>query len=93
MTRSYLNSRRDTVKRIVMALTESAHFFKTRKEEAKKIIAKFSKQDNPDYLESSYNAMAKLYERVPLVTRPGRKNRSRNPSRANPAPASRWIRS
>jgi len=71
MTRSYLNSRRDTVKRVVMALTEAAHFFKTRKEEAKKIIAKFSKQDNADYLESSYTAMAKLYERVPLVTRPG----------------------
>lgn len=71
MTRSYLNARRDTVKKVVMALIDAAHFFKTRKEETKKIIAKFSKQDNAEYLESSYIAMAKLYERVPLVTRPG----------------------
>jgi hypothetical protein len=31
-----------------MALTEAAHFFKTRKEETKKIIAKFSKQDTAE---------------------------------------------
>ena len=54
-----------------MALIEATHFFKTRKEESKKIIAKYSKQDNEGYLEGSYNAMAKLYERVPLVTRAG----------------------
>lgn len=70
-TKSYLNSHRDAVKKVVMALTEAAYFFKTRKEETKKIIAKFGKQDNEAYLESAYNAMAKLYERVPLVTRPG----------------------
>lgn len=70
-TKSYLASHRDTVKRVLMALIEAAHFFKTRKEESKKTIAKYSKQNNQGYLESSYNAMAKLYERVPLVTRPG----------------------
>ena len=54
-----------------MALTEAAHFFKTRKNETKKSIAKYSKQDNEDYLESSYIAIAKLYEKIPLVTRAG----------------------
>lgn len=54
-----------------MALIEATHFFKTRKEESKKIIAKYSKQNNEGYLESSYNAMDKLYDRVPLVTRGG----------------------
>ena len=54
-----------------MALIESAHFFKTRKEESKKIIAKYSRQNNEGYLEASYEAMAKLYERVPKVTREG----------------------
>ena len=70
-TQSYLRSQRDSVKSVVMALMEATQFFKTRKEESKKIVAKYSKQDNEEYLESSYNAMAKLYEKVPLVTRPG----------------------
>jgi len=70
-TKSYLSSQRETVKRVVMALIEAAHFFKTHKEETKKIIAKYGKQNNEAYLESSYNAMAKLYERVPAVTRAG----------------------
>lgn len=70
-TKSFLAGQRDTVKRVVMALIEATHFFKTRKEESKKIIAKYSRQNNEGYLESSYNAMAKLYERTPLPTRAG----------------------
>jgi NitT/TauT family transport system substrate-binding protein len=70
-TKSYFASRRDTVKKVLMALVESTHFFKTRKEESKKIIAKYSRQNNPAYLEGSYAAVAKLYDEVPLVTREG----------------------
>ena len=54
-----------------MALVEATHFLKTRKEDSKRFIAKYSRQNNPTYLESSYNAMAKLHDRVPLVTREG----------------------
>jgi NitT/TauT family transport system substrate-binding protein len=70
-TKAYLASNRETVKKAVMALIETAHFFKTHKEESKKSIAKNSRIANEGYLESSYVAMAKLYDRVPLVTRPG----------------------
>jgi NitT/TauT family transport system substrate-binding protein len=70
-TKSYLAGHRDTVKRTLMALIEGTHFFKTRKEESKKFIAKYSRQNNPAYLESSYTAIAKLYDRIPLVTREG----------------------
>jgi NitT/TauT family transport system substrate-binding protein len=70
-TKPYLNAHRETVKRILMALVESTAFFKTHKEESKKIIAKYSRQNNPAYLESSYAAVAKLYDRVALVTREG----------------------
>lgn len=70
-TKSFLSSRRETVKRVLMALIESTHFFKTRKEESKKILAKYNRQNNPAYLESAYTAVAKLYDRVPLVTREG----------------------
>jgi NitT/TauT family transport system substrate-binding protein len=70
-TKSYLAGNRDTVKRVLMALIEAAHFFKTHKEESKKIVAKYMRQDNEVFLEGLHNAYAKLYERVPLVTREG----------------------
>jgi NitT/TauT family transport system substrate-binding protein len=70
-TKSFLATHRDTVKRITVALIEATQFLKTRKEESKKIIAKYSRQNNSAYLESSYVAVAKLHERVPLVTREG----------------------
>jgi len=70
-TKSYLASNRETIKRIVMALIEGTHFFKTRKEESKRILAKYSRQNNEAYLESSYSGNAPLFERVPLVTREG----------------------
>jgi hypothetical protein len=54
-----------------MALIEATHFFKTRKEESKKVLAKYSRQSNESYLESAYQTIAKLFERVPLATRDG----------------------
>ena len=70
-TKSYLASNRGTVKRLVMALTEGVHFFKTRKEESKKILAKYSRHDDEAYLEAAYQINAKLFDRVPYVTREG----------------------
>ena len=70
-TKIYFASHRDTVKKVLMALIEASHFFKTRKEESKKIVAKYMRQDNEDFLESIHNSYAKLFERVPLVTREG----------------------
>lgn len=70
-TKSYLARQRDTVRRVVMAHIEATHFFKGQKEETKKIISKYSRITNKDYLESAYSAVAKLYDKVPLVTRPG----------------------
>jgi hypothetical protein len=54
-----------------MAHIEATHFFKTRKEETKKIIAKYSRITNEAYLEDAYAASAKLYDVVPLVTKAG----------------------
>jgi NitT/TauT family transport system substrate-binding protein len=70
-TKSFLSTRRDSVRRITMALIEATHFLKTRKEDSKKLIGKYSRQNNTAYLEASYTAMAKLHDRVPLVTREG----------------------
>lgn len=70
-TKSYLARQRETVKKVLMAHIEAMQFFKTHKEESKKIIAKYSRINNEDYLEAAYTASAKLYDVVPLVTRPG----------------------
>jgi NitT/TauT family transport system substrate-binding protein len=70
-TKNYLSRQRETVKKVVMAHVEAMQFFKSRKEESKKIISKYSRITNEAYLEDAYNATAKLYDRVPLVTRPG----------------------
>ncbi|MBM4261947.1 MAG: ABC transporter substrate-binding protein [Deltaproteobacteria bacterium] len=69
--KSFLTNRRDTIRRVTMSLIEATHFLKTRKEETKKYIAKYARQDNPQFLEAAYNAMIKLHDRVPLVTREG----------------------
>ena len=70
-TKTWLTNNRTTVKRLLMALIEATHFFKTRKEESKKIVAKYTRQNNEAYLESAYDINSRLFERVPLVTREG----------------------
>ncbi len=70
-TKSYLANNRPTVKRLVMALTDGVRFFKTQKEESKKILAKYTRQNNEAYLEAAYEINAKLTDRVPYVTREG----------------------
>jgi len=70
-TKSYMANNRPTVKRLVMALTEGVQFFQTRKEESKKILAKYSRQNDPAYLEAAWEINAKLFDRVPYVGREG----------------------
>ncbi|HEY7220644.1 MAG TPA: ABC transporter substrate-binding protein, partial [Candidatus Binatia bacterium] len=70
-TKRYLAHQRDTVKKVLMAHIEAMHYFKTHKEESKKVVAKYSRISNENYLEASYTAIAKLYDKVPLVTRAG----------------------
>jgi len=72
-TKSYLAKKRNTVKGIVMALIEAAHYFKTNKEGTQKIVAKYLRGANKAYLESSYYPNAKILERVPYTTREGMK--------------------
>lgn len=70
-TRAYLQKNRDTVKRVIMAHIEAVHYVKNHKAESKKIMSKYARTTNEDYLESAYTASSKLYDMVPLVTRPG----------------------
>jgi NitT/TauT family transport system substrate-binding protein len=70
-TKSYLTRQRETVKKVIMAHIDAMQYFKTHKEDAKKTLSKYSRQTNEAYLEAAYTASAKLYDRVPLITRPG----------------------
>ena len=70
-SRGYLQRNRDIVKRVIMSHIEAVQFVKTRKDESKKIMSKYARTTNEDYLEAAYSASAKLYDMVPLVTRPG----------------------
>ncbi|HEX7233093.1 MAG TPA: ABC transporter substrate-binding protein [Candidatus Binatia bacterium] len=70
-SKTYLRSNRENMKRLLMALIDATHFYKTRKEESKKIFSKYSRQTNEDYLESAYQASNKLFEQIPLVNREG----------------------
>lgn len=72
-TKSYLAKKRDTVKKVVMALIEASHYFKTNKEGTQKIVAKYLRGANKAYLDSSYQSTAKIIERVPYTSRDGMK--------------------
>jgi NitT/TauT family transport system substrate-binding protein len=72
-TKSYLAKNRSVVKRVVMALIEASHYFKTNKDGAQKIVAKYLRGANKAYLDSAYESTAKTLERVPYATREGMK--------------------
>ncbi len=83
-TKSYLAKNRPVVKRAVMALIETAHFFKNNKEATQKIVAKYLRGANKEYLESSYQSTAKFLERVPYTTREGMKIQLDDALKLNP---------
>jgi NitT/TauT family transport system substrate-binding protein len=72
-TKSYLAKNRSTVKRVVMALIEASHYFKTNREGTQKIVAKYLRGANKPYLDSAYQSTLKILERVPYTTREGMK--------------------
>ena len=72
-TKSFLAKNRATVKKTVMALIETAHFFKNNKEATQKIVAKYLRGANKAYLDTSYVSTVKILERVPYTTREGMK--------------------
>jgi hypothetical protein len=67
-----------------MALTEATHYFKTRKEESKKIVGKYFPTANAAYLEDNYNATIRILEQVPYVSRPGMENLIIDARKTNP---------
>jgi hypothetical protein len=56
-----------------MALVEASHYFKTNREGTQKIVAKYLRGANKNYLDSSYESTVKIIERVPYTSREGMK--------------------
>jgi NitT/TauT family transport system substrate-binding protein len=83
-TKRYLAKARDDVKKVVMALVEATHYFKTRKEETKKTIGKYFSTADAAYLEENYNTTSQILERVPYVSRPGMEKLLHEARAANP---------
>lgn len=69
--KTYLAVNRPTVKKLLMALIDAAHFFRTYKDESKKLLAKYTRHNDEAYLDAAYNGAARAMERVPRVTREG----------------------
>jgi len=84
-TKGYLARKKDNVKKVVMALTEATHHFKTNKENTKRIIGKFFPTANAAYLEDNYAGTSKILERVPYVSRPGMENLIVDARKTNPS--------
>jgi NitT/TauT family transport system substrate-binding protein len=83
-TKGYLAKNRTVVKRVVMALIEAGHFFKSNKEATQKIVAKHLRGANQAYLDASYRSTAKILERVPYTTQEGMKIQLEQALKQNP---------
>ncbi len=91
-TRSYLRADRETCLNFLKAVTEATYFFKSHKNESKKILAAFLKTDDRDALEETYNLNARyLIPELPYSSVKGLQNTLelmayRNPKAKNQDP-------
>ena len=67
VTRSFLHDRRDTVERVLRAYVEGMAAFLNQKATAQKILVKYMRRDQPDFLEETYETASKYLEPVPRV--------------------------
>jgi ABC-type nitrate/sulfonate/bicarbonate transport system substrate-binding protein len=68
---SYIQEKRDTVRKFMRALIEGVHVYKTQKEFSKKVIAKYVKVNDPEVLEDSYQFFSRLVPAKPYPTLEG----------------------
>jgi ABC-type nitrate/sulfonate/bicarbonate transport system substrate-binding protein len=69
-----IRSKGPLMTKFVRALTEAIHIFKTDKESTLKIIGKFTRITNPDSLERTHGAFAKLLPETPAPSPEGVKS-------------------
>jgi ABC-type nitrate/sulfonate/bicarbonate transport system substrate-binding protein len=67
-TRDFIKSDRDKVRRYVQAYIEANKIARTDPELTKQIIGKYTKTDNKEDLDETYNTYAKAWEQAPYVS-------------------------
>ncbi|MGH7817534.1 MAG: ABC transporter substrate-binding protein [Candidatus Binatia bacterium] len=70
-TRDFIKSNPDKVRRYVQAYIEGTKIARTDAEATKQIIAKYTKTDNKEDLDETYNTFVKVWEQAPYVSAPG----------------------
>ena len=66
-TRKFMNERRAQAKAFLRAYSRAVYFMHTRREEAKEIIARYTKIRDPGMLEGSLQYAQDFVEKIPLV--------------------------
>ena len=70
-TRDFIKDNPDKVRRYVQAYIEGTKIARTDPEAAKQIIAKYTKTDNKEDLDETYNTYVKFWEQAPYVSTNG----------------------
>jgi ABC-type nitrate/sulfonate/bicarbonate transport system substrate-binding protein len=70
-TRDFIKGNPDKVRRYVQAYIEATKIARTDPEQTKQIIAKYTKTDNQEDLDETYNTYAKVWEQAPYVSSAG----------------------
>jgi ABC-type nitrate/sulfonate/bicarbonate transport system substrate-binding protein len=70
-TRDFIKSNPDKVRRYVQAYIEGTKIARTDAEATKQIISKYTKTDNKEDLDETYNTYVKFWEQAPYVSAAG----------------------
>jgi ABC-type nitrate/sulfonate/bicarbonate transport system substrate-binding protein len=70
-TRDFIKGNADKVRRYVQAYIEGTKIARTDPETTKQVIAKWTKTDNKEDLEETYNTFVKAWEQAPYVSTAG----------------------
>jgi ABC-type nitrate/sulfonate/bicarbonate transport system substrate-binding protein len=70
-TRDFIKSNPEKVRRYVQAYVEGTKIALSDPETAKQIIGKYTKTENKDDLDETYNTYAKVWEQAPYVSAAG----------------------
>lgn len=70
-TRDFIKDHRDQVRAYTQGYLEGLKIALTDGAQTKRVIGKYTKTDNPEDLEETYQAFLKAWEKVPYVSAPG----------------------
>ena len=70
-TRAYVKANPDNTRRMVRALGEGLHLFKTNKQIGVRALQKYSRSNDTEILEDTYNQFSAAFDALPYVSRAG----------------------